>query len=58
MQLSQSHTVSKDCTGIHAHIAVAGQPNFSDLNSAFISIVLFLETLLPEIGILPMNSSS
>ena len=40
MQLSQSHTVNKDCTRLHTHVSVIGKPNFNDLNSALVSILL------------------
>lgn len=57
VQLSQSHKVSKDCTRIHTHVSVLTKPDFKDMNSALLSIlVLFVDAELLGTGVLPVNS--
>lgn len=52
----KSHS-SLRCIRLHTNVSVPGKANLSDLNSALVSILLFLEPELPEIGILHMTWS-
>ena len=49
----KSHSSSR-CIRLHTNVSVTGNPNLGDLNTALVSILLFLE---PEIGILHMTWS-
>ena len=52
----KSHS-SPRCIRLHTNVSVTGNPNLGDLNSALVSILLFLEPELPEIGIFHMTWS-